>query len=84
MGPDGCLVVEGVGFQASVQDSNEVVSEPAEGVVVLDAVGGEFVVEGSGDGRGLQGREGLRVERVDEPVVADEAGGDDLLFLTRG
>jgi hypothetical protein len=54
VGPDGCLVVEGVGFQASVQDPNEVVSEPAEGVVVLDAVRAEFVVEGSGAGRGLQ------------------------------
>ena len=56
VGPGGCLVVEGAGLQASVQDADEAVGEPAQGVVVLDAAGAELVVEGAGAGRGVQGR----------------------------
>ena len=48
VGPGGCLVVEGAGFEASVQDADEPVGEAAEGVVVLDAAGAEVVVEGAG------------------------------------
>jgi hypothetical protein len=66
VGPGGFLVVEGAGLQASVQDADEAVGEPSQGVVVLDAAGAEAVVEGAGAGRGVQGREGLGVERVDE------------------
>src|SRR6266404_5083454 len=47
------------------------------------SAGAVGVVEGAGAGRGVQGREGLRVERVDEPVVVDEPGGDDLLLPGR-
>jgi hypothetical protein len=46
--------VEGAGFEASVQDADEPVGEPAQGVVVLDAAGAEVVVEGAGAGRGVQ------------------------------
>jgi hypothetical protein len=83
VGPGGCLVVEGAGLQASVQDADEPVRQSAERVVVLDPPGAELVVEGTGAGRGVQGREGLGVERVDEPVVAGEPGGDDLLLPGR-
>jgi hypothetical protein len=48
VGPGGCLIVEGAGFEASVQDADEPVGEAAEGVVVLDAAGAEVVVEGAG------------------------------------
>ena len=82
VGPGGGLVVEGAGLEASVQDADEPVGQPAERVVVLDAAGAELVVEGAGAGRGVQGREGLGDQRVDEPVVVDEPGGDDL-FLAR-
>jgi hypothetical protein len=77
------LVVEGAGLQAAVQDADQPVREPPQGVVVLDVAGAQVVVEGAGSGRGIQGGEGLRVEGVDEPVVADEPGGDDL-FPSRG
>ena len=48
--PGGGLVVEGAGFQASVQDADEPVRDPAQGVVVFDSVGAEVVVEGAGAG----------------------------------
>ena len=83
VGPGGGLVVEGAGLEASVQDADKPVRQPAERVVVLDPAGAELVVEGAGAGRGVQGREGLRVQRVDEPVVVDEPGGDDLLLSRR-
>jgi hypothetical protein len=82
--PGGGLVVEGAGLEASVQDSDEPVSQPSQSVVMFDSAGAEAVVEGAGAGRGVQGREGLRVQRVDEPVVVDEAGSDDLLLPGRG
>ena len=83
--PGGCLVVEGAGLQASVQDADQPVGEPSQCVVVFDSAGAELVVEGAGAGRGVQRREGLGVERVDEAVVVDEPGGDDLLLArTRG
>src|SRR5260370_33933716 len=50
---------------------------------MFDSAGAELIVEGAGAGRGVQRGEGLGVERVDEPVVVDEPGGDDLL-LPRG
>src|SRR5216683_7223780 len=78
--PGGGLVVEGAGLEASVQDADEPVGEPPQGIVVFDAAGAEVVVEGAGAGRGVQGGEGLGVQRVDEPVVVDEPGGDDLLL----
>src|SRR6266540_5086815 len=83
VGPGGCLVVEGAGFEASVEDSDEPVGELAQGRVVVSAAGALGVVEGAGAGRGVHGGEGLGHERVDEPVVVDEPGGDDLL-LPRG
>jgi len=46
VGPGGFLVVEGAGFEAPVQDADEPVGEPAQGVVVLDAAGAELVVGG--------------------------------------
>ena len=83
MTPGGGLVVEGAGLEASVQDSDEAVGQAPQGVVVLDAAGAELVVEGAGAGRCSQGRECLGVERVDEPVVVDEPGGDDPLLSRR-
>ena len=83
LGPGGCLVVWGAGFEASVQDADEPVGEFAQGSVVLGAAGALGVVEGAGAGRGGQGGEGLGHERVGEPVVADEPGGDDFLLPRR-
>jgi len=65
VGPGGFLVVEGAGLQASVQDADEPVRQPAQRVVVLDAAGAELVVKGAGAGRCPQGRECLRVEPID-------------------
>src|SRR6266700_3970035 len=83
VGPGGGLVVEGAGLQASVQDADEPVGHAAERVVMFDSAGAEAVVEGAGARRGVQGREGLGVERVNQPVVVDEPGGDDLLLPGR-
>jgi hypothetical protein len=80
LGPGGCLVVGGAGFEEAVQDADEPVGELAQGGVVLGAAGTLGVVEGAGAGRGAQGAHGLGHERVGEPVVADEPGGDDLLL----
>jgi hypothetical protein len=49
--PGGCLVVEGAGLEASVQDADEPVGEFAQGGVVLGAAGALGVVEGAGTGR---------------------------------
>jgi hypothetical protein len=78
--PCGGLVVAGAGLQAAVQDADEPIRQPSQAVVVFDSSGAEPVVEEAGAGRGVQGGEGLRVERVDEPVVVDEAGRDHLLL----
>ena len=83
LGPGGCLVVEGAGFEAAVEDADEAVGELAEGGVVPGAAVAFGVVEGAGAGRGAEGGEGLGHERVGEPVVADEPGGDSFL-LARG
>src|ERR1017187_7444873 len=83
VGPGGGLVVEGAGFEASVQDADEPVGDLAQGRVVPGAAGALGAVQGPGAGRGAEGGEGLSHERVGEPVVADEPGGDDLL-LPRG
>jgi hypothetical protein len=66
-----------------VQDADEPAGEFAQGGFVLGAAGALGVVEGAGAGRGAEGGEGLGHERVGEPVVADEAGGDDLPLLRR-
>jgi hypothetical protein len=81
--PRGGLVVEGAGLQASVQDADEPVSQPPERVVVFVSFGALRVVERAGAGRGVQRREGPVHEGVDEPVVVDEPGGDDLLLARR-
>ena len=83
VGPGGCLVVGGSGLEAAVQDADEPVGEFAQGGVVLGAAGALGVVEGAGAGRGAEGGEGLGHERVGEPVVADEPGGDDFLLPRR-
>ena len=57
--PGGCLVVEGAGFEAAVQDAGEPVGELAEGGVVPGAAGALAVVVGAGSGRCLEGGEGL-------------------------
>src|SRR5204862_2561858 len=59
------------------------VGQTAECVVMFDSLGALLVVEGPGAGRGAEGREGLGVERADEPVVVDEPGGDDLFLPGR-
>src|SRR5512135_1372606 len=81
--PGGGLVVEGAGLQASVQDADQPVRQPPQGVVVFESLGALLVVEGAGAGRGAQGGEGLAHERVEEPVVVDPPGHDGLL-LARG
>ena len=48
--PGGCLVVEGAGFEAAVEDADEPVGELAQGSVVLGAAGALGVVEGPGAG----------------------------------
>ena len=50
MTPGGCLVVEGGGLEASVQDADEPVRQPPEGVVKFDSAGAELVVVGAGAG----------------------------------
>ena len=51
MRPGGGLVVEGAGFQASVQDADESAGQPPQGVMVFDSAGAEPVVAGAGAGR---------------------------------
>src|SRR2546429_2663323 len=81
--PGGGLVLEVAGLQASVQDTDEPVGQPPQCVIMFDPAGTELVVEGTGAGRGVQGCEGLRVQRAGQPVVVDEPGGDDLLLPRR-
>src|SRR5258708_38545488 len=81
--PGGCLVVEGAGFEASVQDADEPVGDLAQGGVVFGAAGALGVVQGPGAGRDAEGGGGLGHERVGEPGGADEPGPDGLL-LARG
>src|SRR6266545_1783002 len=81
--PCGGLVVAGAGLQAAVQDADQPVGEPPQCVVVFESFGALLVVERAGAGRGVQRRERPGHERVDEPVVVNEPGGDDLL-LARG
>jgi hypothetical protein len=50
---------------------------------MFESFGALLVVEGPGSRRGCQGGEGLGVQRVDQPVVVDEAGHDDLLLARR-
>ena len=78
--PGGCLVVEGAGFQAAVQDADEPVGELAQRRAVAGPAGAELVVVGAGAGRGGEGGEGLPVEGVAEPVVVHVAGQDGLLL----
>jgi hypothetical protein len=78
--PGGGLVVAGARFQAAVQYADEPVGQPPERVVVFESPGFAGVVEGAGAGRGVEGGEGLHPQRVDEPVVVDQPGGDDLLL----
>src|SRR5215218_2513363 len=78
MRPGGGLVVAGVGLEAPVQDPHESVGELAQGGVVAGAAGAELVVVGAGARRGAQRSERLGHERVDQPVVVDVAGGDEL------
>src|SRR5215472_6011412 len=47
---------------------------------MFESLGALLVVEGAGAGRGVQGGEGLRPQRVVEPVVVDQPGRDDLLL----
>ena len=81
--PGGGLVVEGAGLEASVQDADEAVREPPQGVIVFDFAGAELVAEGSGTRGCVQRGERLGIERVDEAVVVDEPGRDDLLLARR-
>jgi hypothetical protein len=62
------------------QDADKPVGKAAKCVIVIESLGALLIVEGAGAGRVVQGCEGLGAERVDEPVVVDEAGGDHLLL----
>ena len=66
-----------------MEDADEPVGQPASASLCSMSAGARGVVERAGAGRGGECGEGLRPERVDEPVVADEPGSDDLL-LARG
>src|SRR5512132_4463876 len=83
MRPRGGFVVAGAGFEAAVQDADEPVGELAQRGVVVGAAGAELVVGGPAAGRGVQGGERMGHERVDEPVVVDMPGGDDLGLARR-
>jgi hypothetical protein len=50
VGPGGVLVVAGAGLEAAVQDPDEAVGEPSQGVVMAVPAGALLVVEGSGAG----------------------------------
>lgn len=83
VGPGGGLVIEGAGLQASVQDTDEPVSQPPERVIVFESLGALLVVERAGARRRGQRREGPGHQGVDEPVVVHKPGGDDLLLARR-
>jgi hypothetical protein len=78
--PCGGFVVAGAGFEASVQDSDEPVTELAQRCSVAEIACPDLVVVGPRTGRGSQGREGLVIQCVDEPVVVHEPGQHDLLL----
>jgi hypothetical protein len=59
VGPGSGLAVEGAGFEAAVQDTDEPVSDFTRGRVVPDAAGAFGVVEGAGSRRGVQSGGGL-------------------------
>ena len=48
--PGGGLIVEGAGLQASVQDADQPVGNPPQGVVMFDIFGAQLVVVGAGAG----------------------------------
>jgi hypothetical protein len=75
--PGDGLVVEGVVFEAAVEDADEAVPEDAEGGVVGVAGGPVAVVEGPGAGGGGEGSEGPQVDGVRKAVVAGVAGQHD-------
>jgi hypothetical protein len=54
VGPGGCLVVEGAGFEASVEDADEPAGDLAQGWVVLGAAGAFGVVEARAPGETLR------------------------------
>jgi hypothetical protein len=64
-------VVAGAGFQAPVEDADEAVAELAERGVVAESAGALLVVVGAGAGRSGQCGQGLGVQGIGEPVVAD-------------
>src|SRR5579875_1443419 len=76
--PGDCLVIAGAGFEAAVQDADEAVAELAEGGIVAQATRALPVIAGAGAGGGGQRGEGLGLQGVSEPVVADEPGQDGL------
>lgn len=52
--PGGVFVVAGAGFEASLEDANEPVGEPSQGVIVTVASGALLVVGGTGSGEVLR------------------------------
>src|ERR1039458_2768719 len=77
IGPGGCLVVAGAGFQAAVLDADEAVADLAEGGVAALAAGALLVVAGAGAGGCGQRGQGPGVQGVGEPAAADESRQDD-------
>src|ERR1019366_344795 len=63
IGPGGCLVVAGAGFQAAVLDADEAVADLAEGGVAALAAGALLVVAGAGAGGCGQRGQGPGVQR---------------------
>lgn len=80
MRPGGCFVVGGAGFQASVQDADQTVSDVAKRGEVVDVAGSQLVVESAHAGRCLHCRDHLAEQGIDQSVVVHEPGVDGLLF----
>ena len=81
--PGGLFVVEGVVFEAAVEDADEAVGEGAEGLVVEVAVGSVLVVvETASSALGERAERGL-VECVVEAPVADVSGENGFLLPGR-
>ena len=82
--PGGCLVVEGAGLQASVQDADQPVSQPPECVAVSESpwLAARRRTRGR-RARRSSDEEGPGHQGVDQPVVVDEPDGNDF-FLAGG
>src|SRR5439155_14862600 len=75
--PGGGFVVDGVGFETSVEDADQAVAELAESGLVTFAAVAQRLIVSAGTGRALQRAEGPLVDGVAESAVAGVAGQHD-------